>query len=79
MPPFAAAALIRVARERLLRVYVREAARLRAAAANATTASLRARLLEEAEQQEQLADKISKLDGYSPSLERKARPSPSGR
>ena len=46
----------------MLRVYVREAARLRAAAANATTASLRARLLEEAEQQEQLADKISKLD-----------------
>jgi hypothetical protein len=36
--------------------------RLRAAAANATTGSLRARLLEEAEQQERLADKISKLD-----------------
>ena len=46
----------------MLRVYLREAARLRAAAANATTASLKARLLEEAEQQERLADKIRKLD-----------------
>jgi hypothetical protein len=62
MPPFAAAELIRVARERLLRVYLREAARLRAAAVNSTTASLKARLLEEAEQQERLADQIIKLD-----------------
>ena len=62
MPPFAAAALIRAARKGLLRVYLREAARLRAAAASATTASLKAKLLEAAEQQERLADKISKLD-----------------
>jgi hypothetical protein len=46
----------------LLRVYLREAARLRTAAVNSTTASLKARLLEEAEQQERLADKIIKLD-----------------
>jgi hypothetical protein len=46
----------------LLRVYGRKAARLRAAAANATTASLKARLLEEAEQQERLADEIIKRD-----------------
>ena len=62
MPPFAAAALIRAARERLLRVYLREAARLRAAAANATTASLKVKLLEEAEQQERFADQLRKLD-----------------
>jgi hypothetical protein len=62
MPAFASAELIRLARERLLRVYGREAARLRAAAANATTASLKARLLEEAEQQERLADEIIKRD-----------------
>ena len=62
MPAFASAKLIRLAREKLVRVYVREAARLRAAAANATTAPLKTRLLEEAEQQERLADELIKRD-----------------
>jgi len=54
--------LIRFAKEKLLRAYIREAARLRASAATATTAPLKTRLLEEAEQQERLADKIIKRD-----------------
>jgi hypothetical protein len=44
----------------LLRVYVRGAARLRESAANATTIPLKARLLDEAEQQERLAEELKK-------------------
>jgi hypothetical protein len=50
--------LIRFAKEKLLRTYIREAARLRASAANTTTAPFKARLLEEADQQERLADQV---------------------
>lgn len=45
--------------ESLLREYANEAARLRECAANATTARLRARLLEEAANQEQLAREVN--------------------
>ena len=58
MPP--QRTLIRFARERLLRVYVRDAARLRESAANATTIPLKVRLLDEAEQQERLAEELKK-------------------
>jgi hypothetical protein len=54
--------LIRLAKEKPLRAYIREAARLRESAAAATTAPLKTRLLEEAEQQERLADEIIKRD-----------------
>jgi CheY-like chemotaxis protein len=54
--------LIRFAREKLFRAYIREAARLRGSAATATTAPLKTRLLEEVEQQERLADEIIKRD-----------------
>jgi hypothetical protein len=47
-------------RERLLRVYLREAARLRRFAASATTGPVKARLLEEAERQERLAEHLKK-------------------
>jgi hypothetical protein len=53
--------LIRFAREKLLRTYVREAAHLRTLAATATTAALTARLLEEAEGRERLAEQL-KMD-----------------
>ena len=48
-PPFA--------REKLLAEHMRQAARLREFAASATTGRLKARLLEEATAQEQLAEK----------------------
>jgi hypothetical protein len=47
--------LIRFAKAKLLRAYIREAVRLRTSAANAP---LKARLLDEAEQQERLADEV---------------------
>jgi hypothetical protein len=50
--------LIRFAKEKLLRAYIREAVRLRTSAATATTAALKASLLDEAEQQERLADEV---------------------
>ena len=46
-----------------LREYVRQAARLRAYAANATTARVKARLLEEAANQERLAEEIKEGRG----------------
>jgi hypothetical protein len=51
----------------LLRIYVRKAARLRESAANATTIPLKARLLDEAEQQERLAEELKK-DGAWPTV-----------
>ena len=44
--------------EKLLRAYANEAARLREYAASATTARIRARLLEEAANQERLAKEV---------------------
>jgi hypothetical protein len=52
--------LIRFAKVKLLRAYVREAARLRESAASATTAALKARLLDEAEGQERLVNELKK-------------------
>ena len=48
-----------------LREYVRQAARLRAYAANATTARVKARLLEEAANQERLAEEIKEGRGVT--------------
>jgi hypothetical protein len=50
--------LIRFAKEKLHRAYVREAAHLRAVAENVTNGPLKARLLEEVERQERLADEV---------------------
>jgi hypothetical protein len=48
-----------------LREYVRQAARLREYAANATTARVKARLLEEAANQERLAEEIKEGRGVT--------------
>ncbi len=52
--------LVRFAKEKLLRAYVREAAHLRAVAENVTNSPLKARPLYEAERQERLAEELKK-------------------
>jgi hypothetical protein len=57
--------LIRFAKEKLLRAYVREAAHLRAVAENVMSGPIKARLFEEADRQERLAEEVRR-DGPNP-------------